>query len=83
MVWVVIWPYELLTMGGTIQAKIKFIFKNLLTLVMMLALSITISYWWYGSLQLIEYNFVYVMELVYAVQHYSKMVRDLRQIKFL
>jgi hypothetical protein len=49
----------------------------------MLALSITISYWWYGSLQLIEYNFVYVMELVYAVQHYSKMVRDLRQIKFL
>lgn len=61
--WVVVWPYELLTMKGSWGDRIRFVGKNILTLLVMVATSLMVARWWFGSWQFVEYNFVYVRTL--------------------
>ena len=60
--WAIVWPYELLTMKTPFIGRVKFIFKNALTLLGMVALSLLVTRWWFGIWQLIEYNFLYVRD---------------------
>jgi hypothetical protein len=58
--WAVVWPYELLSMKGSLFDRFKFLVKNGFTVVAMVGSSLLFAYWWYGSWQFIEYNFYYV-----------------------
>lgn len=60
MFWVLVWPYELLTMPGNMATRLRFILKNLLWVAAMVLSSIFVAYLYYGKPHFVEYNFFYV-----------------------
>lgn len=80
MVWMVIWPYELLTMKGGLKQRAVFVGKSLLTVSAMLGASVLSTYIWTGKLQLVEWNFFYVTHssnIVQPVHEMGRVIRDL------
>lgn len=64
--WAVVWPYELFTMKGGFVERAAFIGKNVLTLTAMVAVSAMFAYWWYGQVHFIEFNFLYVSQVLHS-----------------
>lgn len=61
MFWVIVWPYELLSMPGDLTARVRFIIKNLVWVATMVLSSVFLSYLYYGKPYFVEYNFFYVL----------------------